>query len=292
MEQSNVKSMVEDIELANPSKKKRGRCNSLGLIDKSDNAILQAINALDAKLSLKMDQMYSLIDKKINDVKVDLDRQMIQLSTSVDNRLVDKASIATVAAIEEKLAVVNESVAKHEDRIDKIERELLLDRLVISGIPFTVNENLLDIIKLIGNAIDFNDDLQSVSVFRINSKNQKNAEKSTNYSSIILKFCNVNQRFAFINQYFKKKDLNLKDVGFSTATRIYINDFLTKKNQAIFASAMKLKKAGSIVKTFSYRGIVQVKTADGKISSIFHLDGLNRLIPAAATCSKITDGEN
>ncbi len=80
--------------------------------------------------------------------------------------------------------------------------------------------------------------------------------------------------------YFKRKDLNLKDIGFQTSARIFINESLTKLNREIFNVAAVAKKSNHIVKLFTRNGLVYVQRRENdKPACIQHISDLEQILP-------------
>lgn len=80
--------------------------------------------------------------------------------------------------------------------------------------------------------------------------------------------------------YFKRKDLNLKDIGFQMTARIFINESLTKENREIFNLASAAKKSNLIVKLFTRNGFVNFqRNENDKPICVYHISDLEQFLP-------------
>lgn len=82
-----------------------------------------------------------------------------------------------------------------------------------------------------------------------------------------------------MSSYFRRKGLNLTDIGFKTSTRIYINESLTSYNREVFNAAAQAKRIQKLYKYFTRRGLVYVQMAvDSNTVCIESIGKLNSLI--------------
>lgn len=282
---------TEDLDVTiidNPPKKKRGRVNSLTLISDTNNSLLIAIEAMECRLTSKIDHLQSTLDTKINalaarldskikEVENDLSSKLLTLAVAVDDKLMEKATVSSVAILNKDVLVLQEKQKQSEEIIDKIERENLLNRLIISNIPLTENENLVDICNNISKAIGSQSKIisshrlkikgkVSVQLDSVNNSFQGEATISNNTQQlttlklncppILVKFESAEQRFEFFRKYFLFKNLNLHHIGLNKNSRIYINEHLTKKNSEILRMIQKMKDRNIVSRYYTSRGIV------------------------------------
>lgn len=274
----------------NPPKKKRGRSTSLALDDKiNNNVVLEAIGSLKSHLTSKIDSLSAQFDQKIADVKAEIGEvktelvnQVAALSSSMETKLGEKASIEEIKRVDNEINLMKKSIYSTETRIDKLEREALLRQLIISGVPYDHKESIVLIMSDICTTIGFKDGPSCFVAYRLRKPNFNQATASsssststssssassaftvsqTQYTNIFMKFNSVNQRFQFWHCYLACKTLNLTNIGYSTAKRIFINEILTPKNAEICFRARKLKAANKIKRYYSARGIVHILMGD------------------------------
>lgn len=287
--------------IENPPRKKRGRVNSLTLINDTNNSLLIALEAMECRLTSRIDHLQTSLDTRINtlatrlDTKIkkvedDLSSKIVSLSMVVDEKLMDKATVSSVAILNKDFMILQEKQKQSESTIDKIEREYLLDRLIISNIPYVENENLVEIYDKISKAIGSQSKIVSAHRLKIKetfSKQLKSGNASTHneetthasnstqqlaslkikYPPILVKFYSAEQRFEFFHKYFSFKNLNLEHIGFNSTTRIYINEQLTRKNTEILRTIQKLKDRNIVSRYYTSRGVVYACKNNDKLKS-------------------------
>lgn len=247
------------------------------------DSLSNAISDVDKRLNIKMDCMESSLSSMIRDVKEDMDKRFSSFSTEVDHRFQmaaacsDRKTGEITAEVANVSKRVDELSAMHEVRIDKLERSSMDKELIISGVPLENHDNPLGIIGDICRALNCNlNDRDFTAAYRLKIKNG-NAKQSV---PIVVKVYDNFAKQELLSCYFKRKDLNLKDIGFQTSSRIFINESLTKSNRAIFNLASEAKKANLITKFFSRNGLVHVqRDENGRPYCIYHVGELQQILP-------------
>lgn len=240
----------------------------------------------DDRLNTKMDKLETALTTKIQEVKNDMEVRIQTVSTAFEQRLVD-SELTTRQICAENIAkcenVLNmrddELQAYHESRLDRLVRLALEKDLVISGVPLESNDDPYAIIGDICGAL--NCDLKSgdfVSIFRLKSgKSNANNKRS---QPIVARIQDDWVKREVLTAYFRKKDLNLTDIGFKLRSHIYINERLTSTNRAIFNRAAEAKKSAIIHRFYSRRGLVYIQRgANSKPSIVQHISDLESLFP-------------
>lgn len=257
----------------NPVKKRRrGRSNSTG-INNNEIAILSAIRDMKSDLSSQFGKFSDEINGKIDSANKDLTERFNSLSTSVDDRFKQLnstiVSVATKSVLEKItpiITTVSDAVTSNDLRIDRLEREALMNRLLITGIPFINDENTSEILDKIASHIGFNDDVKMCYTRRITNSNKNRPSTSTSSSDgkspsappILVIFPFVSLRDKFFKLYLHQRNINLRVVGFNVTERIYINDLLTRKQTEIWNLARKLRADKKIQRCYVIRGLVHV----------------------------------
>lgn len=244
------------------------------------------MDSLSGTMTAKMNGLESSLCKMIDDVKEDMAKKLSSFSVDVDKRFQDviaSSSLtceATAARVETVVSNrMDEMRAMHEFRLDKLERISLERELIITGVPMETNDNPLGVVGDIIQAL--NCDLQRrdfTAAFRL----KRNGGVSSRPVPIIVRVYDNYVKQELLSCYFKKKNLNLKDIGFQTSARIFINESLTKSNREIFNLASEGKKANHIVKLFTRNGLVHVQRYDNdKPVCIQHISDLEQILPPA-----------
>lgn len=238
----------------------------------------------DVRLNVKIDKLESALNTKIEEVKKDMEIRIQTVVSDFDQRL-SKSELSmrqmcaeNVTKSENVLSVrVNELRAYHENRLDRLERLSLEKDLVISGVPLENNDDPFAILGDICSALNCN--LKSgdfASAFRLKSgKTNANNKRSL---PIVARIQDDWVKQELLTAYFKKKNLNLTDIGFKFPARIYINERLTSTNRAIFNRAAEAKKSGIIHRFFTRRGLVYVQRAvNSQPATVQHISDLESL---------------
>lgn len=250
--------------------------------DMSNNEILKALKEMDTRLSSKIDLLESSIDSRlsskidtlqsnllstINGVKSEFDEKLQAVSASIEKRFqaVDNNFNQLESRCDELMGSSNGNTNNSTDtRLDRLERQSLMNELIVSGVPIEKRRSADSIVAGICDVLQC--DLREndfAAIFRVPSRkgNGQAGDDSRRTTSppIILRFNYAWAKHNFLDSYYKKKDLSLKDIGFKTARRIYVNESLTALNRQIFTMALQLKKNGRIFRCFTRQGLVYVQ---------------------------------
>lgn len=254
---------------------KRSRSTSASRAKNDFSEVLNAIRRSEERI---IDQMKSMLDLKIAEIRTEFDDKLAKLSSSFDHRIqvanshsemqsADGQQLKDVVAKLDTVSIVNGL------RVDFLERVHSLQDVIITGIPFRDGEDVYSHFKIISETINFPQALNAISsVFRVvnkaekvNSSSSSSAYKIVNYVSpvIIAKFVSIDFSRQFISHYLKFKQLNLMHLGFETPTRIYVNENLTKITRELFRYCVKMKQLhrSTITNVFTRNGIIYAKFA-------------------------------
>lgn len=264
--------------------------------DVSNKDLLNAISQLTERMTCFETRMTSMVNEKIADVEKNcmeqidvykqgttdrvrrIEKRMEEFEQQVCidmNSARDEDKIALDAKIGDLVAtsVVNATGFVSENRIDELERLVRTNELVISGVPFVVNERIMDIISEISKAINFAGGSDSIeNCFRLPVSNKRRRSSS----SIIVKFWGSNAKNDFFKQYIGTKKLCASMIGFAAPARIYVNENLTKRNFEIFCKCRDLKKDGKIARFNTQRGRVVVRMVGSE--NTFTISSLEQLL--------------
>lgn len=250
--------------------------NMLQTLSQKMDTMSDTMSGNDTRLNAKIDSLESTMTSKVQAVKDELVTRIQTVSDEFDQRL-EQAEMSTISKCDEiysnlnKTAVrVDELKAYHESRLDRLERFSLEKDLIISGVPIENNDDPCAILGDICGALncklkqgDF------AAVFRLTSSHAKS--KNTRMLPIVARLYDDWGKNELLSNYFRKKNLNLADIGFKTSTRIFINERLTTTNREIFNRAAQAKKSNFIHRFFTRRGLVYVqRDENSRPVRIFH----------------------
>lgn len=190
------------------------------------------------------------IEKRLEELEK---QTVVDINNAMDeqNKLIEDTINKKIA---EKSSVVTGGVS--ESRIDQLERQIRMNELVISGVPYMESETVIDIVASISRTIKFSAGQDAIeSCFRLPVHNNRRRSSP----SIIVRFWGADAKLDFFKCYFNSSKLCTTMLGYSAASRIYVNENLTKRNFEIFCKARDLKKDGKIVRFSTLRGRVVVK---------------------------------
>lgn len=200
-------------------------------------------------------------------VKMELKADLACLRKEIDDKL---ASAVNKTATEfSNLTMRQDSL---EARVERLDRLSFSSDLLLNGIPWIENENLMDIYSSICTTIGFRaKDYTLLSIFRLKKANQN--------PTIILKFISPQAKSEFYFCYLKFRKLSLIHLGFETDLRVYVTESLTPINSEYFKFALELRKKGLLHKVYTHNCLVFVKKSSEadpiKISSIQQLQSLS-----------------
>lgn len=263
--------------------------------DISNAMILQAITALTSKIDGMETKIIATVDAKL----VATEDKLTTMVTEAEKRYVDRL-IQLENEVNQNLNKLDTELddrlqemeycrpaADQESRIDQLERLARANELIISGVPHTEQESLDAICNDIYKAIGFNGPNSVETYFRLyGKKNVAETNQNTNrqgFPPILIKFWSSCAKNEFFQLYMDKGNLCVTDIGFTTPSRIYVNENLTRKNFEICRLARKLKMDRKIFQYHTYNGRISVKlNADSKKVAIDSEEHLYSLIEDAA----------
>lgn len=231
-------------------------------------AVLQAMNDQFEKTFTRMEEININISRKIDTVKAELDGKLEAVMHDINTF---KADCTT------KLKVNENALCSLSERVDGISQEIgsLENRneLIVSGIPYMKDENLMAYFKAMWKQIGMQENIPSVDLRRLSSSTKSDG-------LIVVQFALRNNRDDFYSRYLQKRDLKLCHLSIDSPRRIYINENLTITARKLKAAALRLKKAGKLSSVYTRLGTVMVKrSADQQpvaIHSEQHLDQFSR----------------
>ncbi|KAJ6647988.1 hypothetical protein Bhyg_03213 [Pseudolycoriella hygida] len=257
----------------------------LSLSTKVDS-LNNAMTDVDNRLNVKIDKLESSMANKIADVKSDMEKRLTSFSSEIDQRLIDAITSTNrkcddkIVKVTHELNLLHEQRVLNESRLDNLERLSLEKELIITGVPVEQNDEPFGIVGDICKALECNLSKRDfVTAFRIWTKDSNSS--SSRSAPILVKVYDAWVKQHLLSAYFKRKNLNLKDIGFQTASRIYINESLTNANRAIFKLTSEAKKANVIASLFSRNGLVHVKRdAKARSTIIYNIGELEQILPS------------
>lgn len=166
------------------------------------------------------------------------------------------------------------------NRLDFIERQNLINDVLVTGIPYREHEDVFKLFNDICNALGCNKSSMIIdSIFRLPGSKEDRP--------IIVKFVTSMSKIEIFNIYNQKStSLTLKSIGFSISDRrIYINSCLTKKNRIIHQKARELFKKQLIKKFYVSKGNIFIISLDENNSKPKKMATMNDFLNVTAGIS-------
>lgn len=206
--------------------------------------IQQMFETSNSKIEAKIDSSISKLEERISGVEK-------QLSTFTSECTANINKLATA------VTEVREWLASTSQRMDRFEKS---NDLLISGIPYVNNENLQQLFRNLSTSLAYNvSDMPLVDLKRL-----KRMPIATGSSPpIACQFAFKNARDEYYARYLRTRNLTLRNVGFDSDQRVYLNENLTQQARTIRSEAIKLKKKGILEKVFTRNGIVYIQRVNG-----------------------------
>lgn len=198
-----------------------------------------------------MEEKFNTIESKIDSCKTDLEERIggIELKLA-ELRNECHSSVQNIA---QTVDVMRHDLDITAEGINRLGRS---QDILISGVPYIQNENLLGLFRNMANTLGYKDNqLPMVSLRRM----ARDPIAPGTMPPIVCQFALKNVRDEFYRSYLNLKTLSLRNFGFDSDNRVYINENLTEQARQIRSEALKLKKKGRLLRVYSRDGVVFVK---------------------------------
>ena len=245
---------------------KRSRQDGQQSSDDSDSPISPANTmSLNDAVQMLMNQFAAhktLIDDMRTEINTKIDNVKITLESKLDAVTTDIQALRTECAVKFKDHDV--ALLALNDRVDDVAASVgnlaNRDELIISGIPYLQDEDLLKYFKAICKQLGLDERMSSmVDVKRLKVGSLNDGDNGL----VLVQFALKNQRDNFYSTYLRKHNLQLSHLGFDSSHRVYVNENLTVPAQKLKAAAVRLKKAGKIFSVYTKLGVVYVRQSAG-----------------------------
>lgn len=207
----------------------------------------------------KIQQMFSISNAKI-EAKIDASNAKLEDKiVEVENMLfaLKAECTSSISSISTAVTEVRDELISTVRRLDRLEKA---SDLIISGIPYATNENLMDSFFKFAAVLGYNEvDRPIVDLKRL----QRFPIPVGTTPPIVCQFAMKNARDSFYGRYLRTRNLSLRHLGFDNDRRVFFNENLTQHDRDIRTTAIKLKKNGALKNVFTRDGIVFVQRLNG-----------------------------
>ncbi|XP_060802291.1 uncharacterized protein LOC132904449 [Amyelois transitella] len=183
--------------------------------------IKNEIGGLKDSLEMAHDQIKSFVDK-VNSLEIKIDE---------------------VQKVADEVPVLKAEIQRLNQELGERDQWARSNNVEIRGIPLKNSENLYEIVQKVATLCNYpikNDDINYIA--RIPTRN------SASEKPIVMALNNRYKKEAFVASARKCNELNLINLGYSTAGNFYVNDHLTLSNKELLRKARSTAKE----KNFQY----------------------------------------
>lgn len=178
-----------------------------------------------------------------------------------------------IKVLKKENTVLKDKVGYLENKVNILEKQALGNTICLHPIPRTKDEELISVMKRIGNAVGVN-----LSSFNIVNVFRRRDKKDGKPGDVVL-VCNTNAVKSSLIGLIKKKNIKLADIGFSDKVqKLYANQELTWEDKKLFYTALKNKGIQKWSYVWNSNGSILARIMEGeipvKINSMSQLDGL------------------
>lgn len=214
-------------------------------------SILDIYNLLK-RIETEFANKYSTLERINKETEQELGKSLDLVHEKLDenSRLIKqqaesiKSCLESIDGLKKENMLLKNKLEDTKAQLDDLEQYGRRNSIEIHGIPEMANENLLEIVKNIGRAMDI--DIQPQMIDSCHRLGKSPGQPS---AAVIVKFVRRMDKDQFIHRRKVKRNLKASQVGFSNNDNIiYINHSLTRLRRHIYSEARKLKK----LKNFAY----------------------------------------
>lgn len=228
------------------------------LTSKDRMGSMEEVNANIKSLMEQMKKMHDSQEEILNSNKElvkSLEVKFNDLAEAVKGVKSDITSLQVKTRLtEEESSKLKEEVAKLKGKIEEAEQHSRLNNIKISGVPYTREEQLSDVVLKIAEVlkVPFTRDCID-TVHRVASFNNKG------YKPIILRLTSRDTKEELLRAVRNRKGLEARDLGFQgISLNVYLNEHLTPFRELLYRKAREAEELKKRV--FIRRGNILAKT--------------------------------
>lgn len=211
------------------------------LWDKIQEMFAQSKNDIEAKIDSCKTDLEKKIEQKLSYLRLDCGAEIEKIANVVSD-------------VENDLACTKRNVVRLESSHE----------LIVSGVPYTNDENPMLIFQNIAKALSY----CATAIPMVHVKRLAKLPISVGSSPpLLIQFALRNLRDEFYGRYLRERSLNLRHIGFNNDNRIYMNENLSQADREIRTQAIKLKRQGRIHQVYTRSGMVyaRIKNQDDAV---------------------------
>lgn len=247
----------EESELIHTSTAKKAKAYKMSANDV--NEIKNFILSMKSDIENKIDSSQSSIEEKISDLSTSVNAEVHELKNSINDL---RSTFNT------DIDAIKIHIKDHKHRLDinedDINRLKLSADLRMNGIPYSQNENVVELFHKIAKIIGYDSTIMTnVPLIKRIPVRNKTTGNMVESSIISFHFSSIQHKQLFYSMYLNKMPLKPESIGLSNELKIIIGESLTRTNAQLFKFAQNLKKEKKIAQVFTADGLVKVRIAKG-----------------------------
>jgi polyhydroxyalkanoate synthesis regulator phasin len=227
---------------------------------------LREIRDEQKKTVRDFNESYGSLHDKLEENAVTLNQGM----SSIEN------FVKVIEELKSENSFLKSKVSNLEKRIDDLEQYSRRNCIELQGIPEKKDESVLDLVKNVGKALNFEITEDMVDACHRIGK----PENATRPRGIIVKFVRRTDKEKLINKRReKKRDFSIRHIGLPEDKPIFINESLSPARRRLFAMAREQKKKQGVKYLWLRGGSILMRATDGspviEIQSVEDLEKLS-----------------
>jgi hypothetical protein len=203
------------------------------------------------RIEAEINKSFDFVHEQVNEQKNVLKEQSAKLSEYL--QLIENLRLENVN--------LKKKVAELELRLEDSEQYTRSNTVEIQGIPENKNEDVYEIVRQVGVALDMNFSREAIDVCHRLGKRPD----SIRPAGIVVKFVRREVKQTMLEKRRVKRNLNTKDVGFTqtNAEPVYINESLSPAKRKLFAAARVLKREKGYTYLWVRNGKIFMRKSQG-----------------------------
>lgn len=200
-----------------------------------DNVLSQILARLDEasndrkRIEAEISKAFDFVHEKIDEQKVAIEKQSQSLAEYLN----------LMEGLKAENANLKTRLVEMEARLEDNEQYLRSNTLEVQGVPESRNEDVYDIVRKVGVALDMNFQREAIDICHRLGKRPG----SDNPAGIIVKFVRREDKIKMLEKRRIKRNLNTRDIGYpGEANPVYVNESLSPARRRLLAAARTAKR--------------------------------------------------
>lgn len=208
-------------------------------------------------LELKKSQKDSV--KDLNKTTDTIFERIDELKDSVESQQnLIQSYLERTESLEAENRKLRQELEDARTRIEETEQYTRVNCIEIHGVPNTSGENVVDIVKKVGAAIDF-----EVTDSMLDNCHRLGKSTRDRPAGIIVKFVRRMDKENFLAKKREKKDLSTRHMNLGTDHPVYVNESLCPSRRKLYGQARQIKKDKHYKYIWLRGGKILLRKSDG-----------------------------